>query len=67
VNQVDGPFSLQEKMDTLVQVDGKKEECVALTARLGMALSALNTAIRKSFGTMWHVLWSKEGPATVIT
>jgi hypothetical protein len=54
-------------MDTLVQVDGNKEECVALTARLGMALSVLNAVIRKSFCTMWQVLWSKEEPATVIT
>jgi hypothetical protein len=32
-------------MDTLIQVDGDQEECVALTARLGMALSALNTVL----------------------
>lgn len=54
-------------MDTLVQVGGNEEECVALTASLGMALSALNTTIRNSFCTMWQVVWSKEEPATVVT
>jgi hypothetical protein len=42
----------KKKIDTLIQVDGNKEECVALTARLGMALSALNTTVRKLFCTM---------------
>jgi hypothetical protein len=32
-----------------------------------MALSALNTTVRKLFCTMWQVLWSKEEPVTVIT
>jgi hypothetical protein len=57
----------KKKIDTLVQVDGNKEEFVALPASLGMALSALNTIIRKLFCTIWQVLWSKEEPATVIT
>jgi hypothetical protein len=48
-------------------VDGNKEEYVALSARLGMALSASNTTVRKSFCKMWQVLCSKEEPATVIT
>lgn len=63
-------FSIQEKMDIVAQVDASKEACVTLAARLGIALSALNTIVKnrkdveKCF-TVWQILWSKEDPETV--
>jgi hypothetical protein len=39
-------FSIQEKMAILAQVDANKETRVALTARLGIAPSTLNTIVK---------------------
>jgi hypothetical protein len=41
-----GVFSIQEKMDILAQVDISNGTHVALTARLGIVLSTLNTIVK---------------------
>jgi hypothetical protein len=39
-------FSVQEKIDIVAQADPNKETCVAQAARVGTALSILNTIIQ---------------------